>query len=115
MPEYISDIDEQVPDGDVNYIDELDTLITDFKNQVKNSFPLVDVEVLVTPTNLNQLVDNDFLSTIKENGVEVAKLNGALFTGPVYDTGAAPTQTNQLVNRQYVVDAIAAAIAAQTP
>lgn len=115
MPDYISDIDTLVPDGDINYVDQLDTIITDFKKKVRNSFPLVDVEVSVIPARFNQLVDNNFISVIRENGVEVAKLNGAFFTGPVYDPGIPPTQANQLANRQYVIDAIAAAIAAQIP
>ena len=60
---------------------------------------------------MDQVIDNDFDSTITENGVEVAKLTGATFTGPVYDPGVAPTQASQLVNLQFVTDAIAEALA----
>ena len=75
----------------------------------------MDIEVSVTPAQFNQLLDNDFDSTIREKGAEVAKLTGGTFTGPVYDPGDPPLADDQLVNRQYVVDAIAAAIAAQNP
>ncbi len=109
MSGFIADIDVTHPNGDAVHIDELDTVIQEFKAQVLDSLPNLDSVVSATPAAIDQLVDNDFDSSVgvvRENGVEVAKITGGTFTGPVYDPGIPPTESDQLVNRAYVEQAI---------
>ena len=98
---YISDLVPANPAG-TDQINEADDHIRLIKATLKNTFPNVDGAVNATPAQIDQLVDNDFDSTITEGGVEVAKLTGATFTGPVYDDGNDPTVDGQLANKGYV-------------
>lgn len=98
---YISDLVPANPAG-TDQINEADDHIRLIKSTLKNTFPNVNGAVDATPAQINQLVDNDFDSIITEGGVEVAKLTGATFTGPVYDDGNDPTVDGQLANKGYV-------------
>lgn len=105
----ISDIDTTVPTDDWDKY-HLDTAITDFKVNVKESFPNIDGPVNATGDNINQLKENDFSSTIRENGIEVVKLSGAEFAGDVFnEDGNNPQFPNQLVTKAYVDWAISVA------
>ncbi len=110
MSGFIADLDPTEPNGYTRYIDELDTIIQDFKAKVQDSFPNVNIAVTAVPANLDQTISNNFISTITENGVEVAKLTGARFTGPVYDPGDMAAEDDRLINwltaKQMVQDAL---------
>lgn len=106
--EYISDLVPQNP-ASTDQLNEADDHIRLIKKTILNSFPNVDGAVNATPAQIDQLVDNNFDSTISEQGTEVAKLSGATFTGPVYDDGNDPTAVDQLVNKQYADATIQAA------
>ena len=52
MP-FITDIDVTLPNGNVNFVNEIDDLQKDFRVKVVDSFPNINAEVSATPDELN--------------------------------------------------------------
>lgn len=103
----ISDLVDSNP-IETDQISKLDDHIRLVKTCIQGSFPNKNVAILASDENLNQLEDNDFDSTIKEVGAEVAKLSGAIFTGDVLATNVDDGNDAQLTTKKNLDDTIAA-------